>query len=117
MTIEKKVLDELKEKLISEKGRIEGELSRLGKPTGSPGDYKTEFKEIGRGVDENASEVEEYTDNLALENNLEKQLGEISEALKEMEDGTYGIGKNCNREIDIERLRAYPAARTCIKCK
>ncbi len=117
MSIEKKILDELKEKLISEKGRIESELGRLGKPTGSPGDYKTEFNEIGRGTDENASEVEEYTDNLALENNLEKQLGEINEALKKMDGGAYGTCGNCSQEIDIERLRAYPAAKTCIKCK
>ncbi|GBE16955.1 RNA polymerase-binding transcription factor DksA [bacterium BMS3Abin15] len=117
MSIEKKVLNELNEKLINEKKRIEDELNRLGKPTGSPGDYKTKFNEIGRSVDENASEVEEYTDNLALENTLEKQLKEIDEALKETEDETYGICKNCNKEIDIERLRAYPAARTCIKCK
>jgi len=68
-------------------------------------------------MEDNATEVEEYADNLALESSLEKQLKEINAALLDMEHGIYGICKNCNHEIAIERLKAYPAARTCIKCK
>lgn len=116
MNIQPETLKELKEKLLAEKAHFEEELSRIAKPTGAEGDYQTSFSEIGTDEDENASEVEEYTDNLAVTTNLEKQLKEISEALERMENGTYGICENCSKEIPLERLRVYPAAKRCLDC-
>lgn len=117
MAIDKKIQEELKNKLLEEKSRIENELARFARPTEVPGDYETKFDDIGKDEGENASEVEEYADNLALENTLEKELKKINNALERIADGTYGICKNCGEEIDIERLKAYPAAENCIKCK
>lgn len=117
MAIDKKIKEELKNKLLEEKKRLEDGLKNFASPTNVPGDFKTKFQNIGTDIDENASEVEEYTDNLALENRLEKHLGEINDALKRMENDTYGKCENCQGEIGIERLKAYPAARICIKCK
>jgi RNA polymerase-binding protein DksA len=117
MAIDKKIQEELKIKLLDEKKRTEDELSRIAKPTDVPGDYETRYEDIGTDTDENASEVETYTDNLALEDNLEKELRKINEALAKMESGSYGMCGNCKQEIDIERLMAYPAAINCIKCK
>ncbi|MEI7890525.1 MAG: TraR/DksA C4-type zinc finger protein [bacterium] len=116
MSLEQNTLQELKSKLLLEKARIEDELNRIGKPTTKSGDFNTSFNEMGDGEDENASEVEEYTDNLALETTLEKQLKEIIEALAKIESGIYGLCENCNSEIPVERLMAYPSAQTCIKC-
>ncbi|OGI17432.1 MAG: hypothetical protein A3J63_03800 [Candidatus Moranbacteria bacterium RIFCSPHIGHO2_02_FULL_40_12b] len=117
MTLSNETIQELKQKLEVEKERLEKELGILGKPTGTPGDYETKFDDIGREWEENATEVEEYVDDLAVETNLEGQLKEVSEALARMEKGTYGICENCGKEIDIEHLRAYPATRTCTKCR
>jgi DnaK suppressor protein len=115
--MEKNLLSELKNKLVEEKTRIEDELGKIATPNQTKSDYETNFNEIGSGEDENASEVEEYSDNLALENSLEKQLKEINEALERIEAGNYGFCENCSQEIDIERLRAYPSAKICIVCK
>ncbi|MCK9378639.1 MAG: TraR/DksA C4-type zinc finger protein [Candidatus Moranbacteria bacterium] len=116
MALEQKILDELKGKLVEEKTKLENDLQRIANPTGTPGDYETKFEDLGTDSDENATEVEEYADKLALENDLEKQLKDVLDALKRMEDGSYGFCENCQQDIDIDRLRAYPAARTCIKC-
>ena len=115
--LEQKILDELKAKLLEEKSALEKELSDIAKPTGTPGVYETKHDEIGEGADDNASEMEEYSDNFALENNLEKQLKEVSDALARMENGTYGACDNCGTQLSLDRLRAYPAARKCIQCK
>jgi DnaK suppressor protein len=48
---------------------------------------------------------------------MENQLKNVIDALRRIEDGTYGICENCHEEIDIERLKIYPSARVCIKCK
>lgn len=111
MALEQKVLDELKEKLLEEKARLEGELERFATKT-AEGDYKTNFPEdIGSEQGENAAEVEQYADNLALEQSLETQLRDVIDALEKMENGTYGKDEETGEDIVIERLRAYPAAR------
>lgn len=115
--LDKKVLGELEEKLNQEKSRLEKELSSFANPVGKSGEYETRFEEMGTDKDENASEVEAYSDNVALENNLEGQLKEIVKALERMKTGTYGFCQNCGKEVSLDRLKAYPAASTCIQCK
>ncbi|EKE15638.1 MAG: transcriptional regulator, TraR/DksA family [uncultured bacterium] len=110
-------INEIKNTLLEKKGQLESELERLAKPTSVPGEYETTFDNIGTAEDENASEVEEYADNLALESNLENQLKEINEALEKIESETYGYCENCKQPISIERLKAYPAAKNCVQCK
>lgn len=114
MTLDPAIVDELKEKLLAEKARLEGELVRFAKPTGAEGDYETRFEDMGTDPDENASEVEEYVDNLALESNLENHLKDVNDALAKIAKGTYGICEKTGEMISVERLRAYPAARTAI---
>lgn len=114
MTLDAAVLAHLKEHLLADKIRIEDELGRFAKPTGVPGDYATQFDDIGHDPDENATEVEEYADNVALEGTLENDLRDINDALAKMEVGTYGICEKTGKEIPLERLEAYPAARTVI---
>jgi DnaK suppressor protein len=117
MAIDSQTLAELKERLLAEKKRMEEECGQFAKTTDVEDNYQTKFDDLGENLEDSATEVEEYADNLALESSLEKQLKEIDGALVDMDQGIYGICKNCNQEIDIARLKAYPAARTCIKCK
>ncbi|MFZ2193570.1 MAG: TraR/DksA C4-type zinc finger protein [Candidatus Moraniibacteriota bacterium] len=115
--MEKNILDELKELLTKEKAELEKSLGRIARPIDKErGDYETNFENIGSDREDNATEVEEYTENLPVEITLEKNLQEIISALDRMEKGTYGFCDNCQKEIDIERLRANPSAKTCIKC-
>ena len=44
-------------------------------------------------------------------------LNRIDEALKKIEEGTYGICENCTKPISFKRLKAVPYAKLCIKCK
>ncbi len=45
---------------------------------------------------------------------LETRFNNITRALKKIEDGTYGICELSGDPIELERLNANPAARTCI---
>lgn len=114
MSLDTTLLAELKQQLLGEKSRLEAELSRFAKSTGAEGSYETQIENIGTDPDDNATEVEGYVDNLALESNLESQLKDTNDALEKMEKGTYGICENSGKEISVERLKAYPAARTAI---
>jgi RNA polymerase-binding transcription factor DksA len=74
------------------------------------------FEEHGTKDEENAAEVAEYQNRLSLEKNLEKAKGEIEEALKKVEAGTYGICQECGNPIESERLKIMPSATTCVAC-
>lgn len=118
MAIDQKNLAELKAALLREKAELEENLSRIARPVEpKTGDYETTFEDIGTDREDNTTEVEEYTDNLPVEMTLEKKLKDVIDALEKMEKGTYGICENCNQEIDLERLKVNPSARTCISCK
>lgn len=115
MAINDTLREEMKAKLLEEKSRLENELSRFATKTEVVGDYETRHEEIGRDEDENATETEMYVDNIALEETLEKELGEVVQALSRIEDGTYGICHVCGKDIEEGRLKAYPAADDCME--
>lgn len=51
---------------------------------------------------------------------LQRDVGEIDAvraALDRIAAGTYGLCIECGEEIDVERLRAEPAAARCIDCQ
>jgi DnaK suppressor protein len=54
---------------------------------------------------------------LSLTSTESRQLGEVADALKRIEDGTYGKCERCQKEIPRKRLEAFPAARYCIECQ
>ena len=56
-----------------------------------------------------------FSHHLCSRNN--RVLREIEQALKDIEDGEYGICGRCNEDIPIKRLKASPTARYCISCK
>jgi RNA polymerase-binding protein DksA len=63
------------------------------------------------------------TDNYDREFSLElasserKSLYELDDALKRIEEGTFGICDDCKSIITKIRLKAVPSARLCIKCQ
>jgi len=44
-------------------------------------------------------------------------IKKIRDSLEDIEDGVYGICNDCGRDIAIERLKARPVARHCVRCK
>ena len=117
MTIQPEKMDELKKALLEEKIKLELDLSKIAVSVDKKeGEYEPTMENIGTDREDNTTEVEQFTDNLPIEQALEKKLQDIITALEEINNGTYGICKNCNEEIDIKRLEINPSARTCIKC-
>ena len=119
----KKLLKELKEKLEQERATIEEQLKRFAKKDEKlKGDWDTIFPKWngeagGAFLEKAADEVEEYSTLLPLEYALELKLKNIDLALEKIKKGKYGICEKCGKEIDERRLKIYPEARFCLKCK
>ncbi len=115
--ISKDLIEENKRKLLEEQKRIKTVLDHGDIKDGSgefPGDYKPKYDEMGREDGENASEVENFQNQLSVTHDLELKLKKIESALARIEDGSYG---KCamGDEIEEARLKAEPSAETCIK--
>src|SRR5262249_60762855 len=54
---------------------------------------------------------------LRIRDRERKLIFKIQEALRRLDDGTYGICEECGEEIGIERLKARPVTTLCIECK
>jgi RNA polymerase-binding transcription factor DksA len=103
--------------LLEEKKRIESTLAKTetGKKE-TDREYETTFPEVDRDEEANADEMDMYENNLAADEAMKTELEKIEKALTAMEAGTYGFCANCQKEIPVERLRAYPQADACLDC-
>jgi DnaK suppressor protein len=98
------------------------ELDRL-----SDGIRKIEESALHESVRETTGDLYSYaetgTDNferetaLNIATNESERLREVTDALKRIDAGTYGVCEGCSEPILKKRLEAFPSARYCIKCK
>lgn len=109
--------NEFKRLLEEEKKSVEETLSQFGtQDARHPENWEPRFPDLNpkeTDVEESADETEQFDANVGIAARLEESLREINEALVRIEKGSYGICEKDRKEIDPERLRAYPAARTC----
>lgn len=107
-------LDELRAALDGEKALLEEELAEHGRKVGGDWQGTAVGFEGNEPADEDAADkMEELGVNVALVEELEKRYKEILAALKRMDDGKYGLTEK-GELIDVDRLRANPAAMTNI---
>ncbi|MFT5179905.1 MAG: RNA polymerase-binding transcription factor DksA [Candidatus Paceibacteria bacterium] len=110
-------LEYFKEKLLSEKAKLESELKTVGHINpDNPNDWEPSPSSINaREADPNkrADNIEEYETNTAILKQLEAHLLDVNYALEKFDKGTYGTCDETGEEIPRGRLEANPAARTC----
>ncbi len=111
----KSFLKEFQEQLENEKEQLEARLKNLTAPEG----VLNEMPDFGGEINDEsieADQIEEIGNVLALKQILENNLKNINEALERIKNGTYGICRRCQKEIEMKRLRVEPAATLCSKC-
>ena len=54
---------------------------------------------------------------LGLASNERQLLYELDDAMKKIEEGTFGTCEDCKNLITKTRLKAVPYARLCVKCQ
>jgi DnaK suppressor protein len=81
----------------------------------------SEGKEIDAGISQDVADKAEssYTKEFlfSLSDTERKRLFMIDEAIKRIEDSSYGICQMCQNNIDKKRLVVVPWAPHCIECQ
>lgn len=76
----------------------------------------TEHNEIGDDYDKASQERERELD-IILTAQEQHKLQAIEEALRRMDEGSYGECEECGEKISKQRLKALPFATLCVGCK
>ena len=107
-------LQRFKNLLLKERNRLEKEhhyRAVEGTKVGS------ELSDYDNHPADAASDTYERTKDYALEENFREITDQIEEALRKIEDGTYGDCDRCGKHINPDRLKAIPYATLCIDCQ
>lgn len=117
--MDKKFLQQQKQKLEVSKNRIKKELESFAKrDKKEKGGWKTIFPRFdGEHLEEAADEVEEYSNLLSIEQVLEQELEKINQALEKIKKRKYGKCERCGKLISRLKLKVYPQAKYCKKCQ
>jgi YteA family regulatory protein len=108
-----------KEKLISEKSRVNSLINTM-KQNGvinSNSEMASELSFYDNHPSDSASELFDKEKGLALKKNEVSIINKIEDALKSIENGTYGKCKKCGINIIEERLEFIPYAENCATCQ
>ncbi|MFA5271012.1 MAG: TraR/DksA family transcriptional regulator [Candidatus Omnitrophota bacterium] len=114
-----KELKEYKEKLINLKEEVMSKIREISEDTlmKSQKDISGDMSGYGIHIADVASDNYERDFSLGLVSDERKVLLEIEEALKRIEDKSYGACLMCEKPIVGTRLKAVPYAKCCKKCQ
>lgn len=111
MITDQALLRELKHTLEAEKEKLEGEIRQLSQPVSFGDDVESDFQ------GEEADEAEEFSTRMGEAVSLKERLNDINRALIKIENETYGICENCQKDIELDLLKQNPESRHCRTCK
>ena len=108
-----------KELLLKEREKIAGQLSHIEGDTlkKSQRDAAGDLSGYSYHMADMASDDYERDFSLGRATEEQKVLFVIDEALKRIEDGTYGNCLQCTKPIPKKRLKALPYTEMCIECQ
>lgn len=108
--------DRFRTLLLEERERVERALGNLHDE--NPGSIEDEEEEtFDNHLGDAATITFDRELDFTLEENSGKMLAAIDEALKRIEEGTFGTCARCGQPIAEARLKAMPYATKCIDCK
>jgi RNA polymerase-binding protein DksA len=115
----KKELTEFKKLLLKKKEEINAEIKHISEDTlnKSQKDASGDISGYTYHMADVATDNYDREFSLGLASKDRKSLYELEDAMKRIEDGTFGVCLDCKVLIAKTRLKVVPQARLCIKCQ
>ena len=115
----KKELTDFKKLLFKKKEELNDEIKHISDDTlkKSQKDASGDISGYTYHMADVATDNYDREFSLGLASKDRKSLYELEDALKRIEDGTFGVCLDCKCLISKTRLKVVPQARLCIKCQ
>jgi len=104
---------ELKKLLVDIKESKIAEIRQNTEDMQSADDYQNDAKDFA----DTATDIYDKELHLDLTEKNKKLLMDVEDALNKIDEGRYGKCEKCGRDISLERLKALPFSKMCIKCQ
>lgn len=108
----------IKEKLEKERDILMEEMKGMGKLNPETGEWEATPEEVDRPEPDHndmADRFEDFEAKSSMIRSLEPRLQNILKALKNINRESFGKCEVCKKDIELARMEANPAARTCKK--
>lgn len=114
----KRNINNFKEKLLNEKNKIQHTIDDLNENTSklSLKEYTSELSVYDNHPADIATEIYMAGQDMNLRRNEVEILNKIENALQKIDNNVYGECEVCGKDIDLDRLDFIPYASTCTNC-
>jgi len=117
--LDKKELLEFKKLILKRKSELIDQINHISEDTlkKSPKEASGDISSYTYHMADIATDTYDREFIMSLASNDRALFYEIEDALKKIEDGTFGVCEECKDLIAKVRLKAIPYARLCLKCQ
>lgn len=114
---DKKKLDYYKKMLVKLKDEFVRDINNMSQSPASPNNDSGDVSGHVLHMADVATDMYDREFNLGLASNEREVIHKIDQALKRIEDKSFGACIECDKPIPFVRLNAIPYADTCLKCQ
>ena len=118
MALSKEQLKQFRQLLITERVKLANEIRSIAQENlKSPRDASGDLSAYTVHMADMAADTYERELSMNIVSSEQEILYQIDDALKRIDDGSYGLCQQCNERITMSRLKAVPYASLCIACQ
>jgi RNA polymerase-binding protein DksA len=118
MALSPQQLKQFRQLLITERAKFAKEIKSIAQETSkSPREASGDLSGYTVHMADMAADTYERELSMNIVSSEQEVLYQIDDALKRLDDGSYGICQQCNGPIAMSRLKAVPYASLCIGCQ
>ncbi len=108
-------IQEMKKRLLEKRAEIQRNIASLSEAYPKPNVDENAVGQDAQDFEEAAVDFLEMQQEQSVMVNEQALLTEVNDALKRIEQGTYGLCLVCGKPIPDKRLEAMPWAALCVK--
>ena len=118
MPFNKEQKKQFRQLLITERAKLADEIRSIAhEASKSPREASGDLSAYTVHMADMAADTYERELSMNLVSSEQEILYEIDDALKRLDDGTYGTCQQCTKPITMSRMKAVPYAALCIACQ
>jgi len=117
--MDKRTREKFRRLLLGQREKITGQIMRLSEDTLSTSqrDSSGDLSAYSMHMADMGTDTFQRDLDLGLVSKEQEILYKIDEALRMIDEGTYGKCQKCGQRIKVSRLKAVPFAKLCLSCQ
>ena len=118
LSLTKDQIKHFRQLLITERAKLADEIKSIAHDAAtSPRDASGDLSAYTVHMADMAADTYERELSMNIVTSEQEILYQIDDALKRLDDGTFGLCQQCSQPIAMSRLKAVPYASMCIGCQ